>query len=82
ARVTERAARILADLEASALAAQSSASCASSCQPLQPPLPILGNTLPTPTDLLDELLSLDPTTITPLEALNKLWDLQRRAGRG
>jgi DNA mismatch repair protein MutS len=31
--------------------------------------------------VLEELLTLNLNTLTPLDALNKLWDLQRRAGR-
>ncbi len=78
-RVTERAAEILQDLEAKDSTAVVSASAER--LPLQPPLPNLGSALPTPADLLDELLALDPTTLTPLDALNKLWEIQHRAGR-
>jgi DNA mismatch repair protein MutS len=35
-----------------------------------------------PADLLEELLALDPANLTPLEALNKLYEIQRRAGKG
>ena len=32
-------------------------------------------------DGLDELLKLDVTTITPIEAINKLYELQKKAGK-
>jgi len=34
-----------------------------------------------PSDLLADLLDLDPANLTPLEALTKLWEIQRRAGK-
>jgi DNA mismatch repair protein MutS len=85
AGVTQRAAAILQELEARGNGAGADASADSSAA--APPasslqLPLDGFPAP-PTDghgLLTELLSLDLPSMTPIEALNKLWDVQRRAG--
>jgi DNA mismatch repair protein MutS len=52
-----------------------------SVHPLQPALDGFESLHDAPNRLLEEVLSLELATLTPLEALNKLWDLQRRAGR-
>jgi DNA mismatch repair protein MutS len=48
--------------------------------PAQDPgqLPLFGDARPDP--MMEELKALDVNTLTPLEALNRLADLQRRAG--
>ncbi|HLG52006.1 MAG TPA: DNA mismatch repair protein MutS, partial [Chloroflexota bacterium] len=80
-RVTRRAAEILRELEAPGAATAGEETERSSLLPVQIPLPGLGLAPESPIDLLNELLALDPAELTPLEALNRIWEIQRRAGR-
>ncbi|MBX6770258.1 MAG: DNA mismatch repair protein MutS [Chloroflexi bacterium] len=80
-RVTRRAAEILRELEAPGTATAGGETERSSLLPVQIPLPGLGLSPESPIDLLNELLALDPAELTPLEALNRIWEIQRRAGR-
>jgi len=80
-RVTSRAAEILRELELVGPAAPAGQRVDRPVRPLQLPLAGFDPVPGTPADLLDELLSLDPANLTPLEALTKIWELQRRAGR-
>jgi DNA mismatch repair protein MutS len=76
-RVIQRADSIRQTLEADGAA---SASDGASQPALQLPLDGLGVRPVSPADLLNELLSLDLASLTPLDALNKISELQRRAG--
>src|SRR5262249_42504216 len=76
-RVIQRADSIRQTLEADGPA---SAPDGASQPALQLPLDGLGVRPVTPADLLNELLSLDLASLTPLDALNIISELQRRAG--
>ncbi len=79
--VTRRAEEILRDLEATGTAASGPGHLEQSDVTVQLPLPGIGEAPPSPLDLLNDLLATDPTTLTPLEALTRLCELRRRAGR-
>jgi DNA mismatch repair protein MutS len=77
--VTERAEQILRELETRGTAAPTYHDGIP--RPRQLALDGIGLGPTAPADLLEEILDLDPANLTPVEALNKLWDIQRRAGK-
>jgi DNA mismatch repair protein MutS len=79
--VTRRAEEILQGLEAPGTPTSEPSCSAEPGIAFQLPLPGVGVAPPSPLDLLNDLLTTDPATLTPLEALAKLWELRRRAGR-
>lgn len=81
ARVTRRAEEILRELESAAPAEPVPDYLKHGAFPLQLPLTGFEPIPRAPEDLLGELLALDPADLTPLEALSKIWELQRRVGR-
>lgn len=81
ARVTRRAEEILRELESAAPAEPVPDDLKRVVFPLQLPLAGFEPIPRAPEDLLSELLTLDPADLTPLDALSKIWELQRRVGR-
>ena len=71
--VVNRAWEVLAELENGGNAKPASSRRTSSSQPRQ--MPLLGFTSP----VVDELLALDVAAMTPLDAINRLYELQERA---
>jgi DNA mismatch repair protein MutS len=71
--VIQRANEILRDLEAHAVTTAVEPSQINSGQQIA--------LFPESSPLLDELAKLDITTMTPLEAMNKLYEWQRRYGK-
>ena len=72
--VVNRAWEVLRDLETSDTPERKTRGRRRSSSPSPKQLPLLGATLPT----LDELLALDVSSMTPLEAINKLYELQKQ----
>ena len=73
--VVHRAWEVLRELEARSNATEPKGRRRKSTMPDAEQLPLL--TMPSP--VLDELLKLDVTSMTPLEAINKLYELQKNA---
>ena len=73
--VVNRAWEVLRDLETSDTSERKTRSRRRRSTPSPEQLPLLGATPPT----LDELLALDVSSLTPLEAINKLYELQKQA---
>jgi DNA mismatch repair protein MutS len=75
--VIHRAHEVLADLEAGG-PKKKVTSTKKSGNPPVPQLTLFGEKSP----VLEELAKLDINTLTPLEALTKLYELQKKAGEG
>ena len=73
--VVNRAWEVLRDLETSDTSERKTRGRRRRSTPSPEQLPLLGATPPT----LDELLALDVSSLTPLEAINKLYELQKQA---
>jgi len=73
--VVNRAWEVLRDLETSDTSERKTRGRRRRSTPSPEQLPLLGATFPT----LDELLALDVSSLTPLEAINKLYELQKQA---
>ena len=73
--VVNRAGEVLRDLETSDTSERKTRGRRRRSTPSPEQLPLLGATPPT----LDELLALDVSSLTPLEAINKLYELQKQA---
>jgi DNA mismatch repair protein MutS len=80
-RVTRRAAEILEQLEQDRPATVVAPTTNGAAHPRQLALDVFNPPPNEPDRLAEELPSLDLINLTPIEALNKLWEAQRRAGR-
>ena len=79
--VVQRAWELLAELEGRADGVSAAPSGSRRRRPKQadtPQLPLFDATPPTP-EVIQALLGVDVSSLTPLEALNKLYELQERA---